>query len=74
VGGALRAERQMRDPGYCRVCGAGLTSWINYYNARRPPDDAYWALEVEKLAADNQHRAYPSRQTIQPDGSTSKLY
>ena len=38
---------------------AGLTWWINYYNARRPhstlagraPDDAYWATEVEKLAA-----------------------
>ena len=38
---------------------AGLTWWINYYNARRPhsmlagrtPDDAYWAPAVEKLAA-----------------------
>jgi putative transposase len=38
---------------------AGLTWWINYYNARRPhsmlagrtPDDAYWAPAAEKLAA-----------------------
>jgi putative transposase len=38
---------------------AGLTWWINYYNARRPhsmlaggtPDDTYWALGIEKLAA-----------------------
>jgi len=38
---------------------AGLTWWINYYNARRPhstlagrtPDDAYWAPGMEKLAA-----------------------
>lgn len=38
---------------------AGLTWWINYYNARRPhsmlaggtPDDAYGAPGIEKLAA-----------------------
>jgi putative transposase len=38
---------------------AGLTGWINYYNARRPhsmlagrtPDDAYRAPGMEKLAA-----------------------
>jgi putative transposase len=38
---------------------AGLTCWIDYYNARRPhstldgrtPDEAYKAIETEKLAA-----------------------
>jgi len=38
---------------------AGLTCWIDYYNAKRPhstlaghtPDEAYWASGMEKLAA-----------------------
>ena len=38
---------------------AGLTHWIDYYNAKRPhstlaghtPDEAYWASGMEKLAA-----------------------
>ena len=37
---------------------AGLTWWINYYNARRPHscwrkhlNDTYWAPGMEKLAA-----------------------
>jgi putative transposase len=38
---------------------AGLREWIGYYNARRPhstlagrtPDEAYWAIGTEKLAA-----------------------
>jgi putative transposase len=37
----------------------GLSRWIGYYNARRPhstlgghtPDEAYWAIGMEKLAA-----------------------
>jgi len=37
---------------------AGLTCWIDYYNARRPhstldgrtPDEAYKEIETEKLA------------------------
>jgi len=38
---------------------AGLREWIGYYNARRPhstlagrtPDEAYWLIGTEKLAA-----------------------
>lgn len=42
-----------------QTCAPGLTSWIGYYNARRPhstlagrtPDEAYRATETMKLAA-----------------------